>query len=970
MRKIGLIILIIAFAFNSVFTQAVKADTSDTGVPLREKNLKNNDMPKVDYDVKVANLPFYEQVLKGYQKGSYKDTDGIDIVLRPDEAKSSNGGSLPIKNDIGGNAKPALVWDDSVKWFEWTFDVPEDGLYQLYMRYYPLKGKRSPIVRKLIVDGVVPFQEALNVSFERLWVDKGKPVRDSNGDDIRPLQEEKTMWNYEGFSDSKGFYPEPFRLYFSKGKHTIRLEYVSEPVAIDSIEVKSPENIPSYDEVLNQYKAMGYKEVKDAEVKFQAEFPVLKSDPTIRAESNSDPSVEPAANGDFILNVFGDWNWRRGNQWAEWKFNVPQDGLYKISFKVGQWWGDGLPSYRQVAIDGKVPFKELEEYPFKYQRDWRMETLSDKNGKPYLFYLTKGEHTLRLTDKVGPMSEVVNAMSDLALRLSKMIREIIMVTGARPDPNFEYELDKKVPGLMDEFKDMSKDIEAQMKYITNISGQRPSVYYSFKSIKKSIDEMIRNPDLISRRLNDLNNAQTSFGQWMLDLQNEPLVIDYFIVSSPDKSIPTGRSNFLQKVGATWYNFLKSFYKDYNSVGSSTTTGKKTIKVWVAMGREWAEILRDMADNEFTPKTGIKVQINTFPAGQLNAGAVNVILLAINSGKAPDVAIGVDSQSPVEFAIRGATADLSKFPDFKDVAKWFVNGAFIPFEYRGGIYAIPCTQDFNVLFYRKDILSELKLGIPQTWDDIYSELPILQQHGMEFYYPPVLDPFLFQYGGDYYTEDYMRSALDTSEAYMAFKEWTELYTNFKIPMAANFFNRFRTGEMPLGVGGYNEYVMFTVAAPELTGRWGIAPFPGHRMPDATINRRTGSFGTTNIILQQSKNKREAWEFLKWWMSEDVQSRFGENVEAIVGVGARWNSANVAAFKSMPWKQEDLNVILEQWKQFKVQPVVLGGYFTGRYVGFAWNNVVLGGMKIRDALEDAVKQINKEMKAKQEEFSVKP
>jgi hypothetical protein len=51
------------------------------------------------------------------------------------------------------------------------------------------------------------------------------------------------------------------------------------------------------------------------------------------------------------------------------------------------------------------------------------------------------------------------------------------------------------------------------------------------------------------------------------------------------------------------------------------------------------------------------------------------------------------------------------------------------------------------------------------------------------------------------------------------------------------------------------------------------------------------------------------------------------------------------------------------------VVLGGYFTGRHVLNAWNKVVLQGTNPREALEDAIFDINKELAKKQEEFGVK-
>ena len=105
-----------------------------------------------------------------------------------------------------------------------------------------------------------------------------------------------------------------------------------------------------------------------------------------------------------------------------------------------------------------------------------------------------------------------------------------------------------------------------------------------------------------------------------------------------------------------------------------------------------------------------------------------------------------------------------------------------------------------------------------------------------------------------------------------------------------------------------------------------------------------------------------------VGEMVLSGDGREIEALLGSSARWNSANVEAFCNMPWPQEDLAVIQEMWPFYREVPVVLGGYFTGRHLNNAWNNVVIGGEPLRDSLEEAVKEINRELSMKQREYGV--
>ncbi|NLC68320.1 MAG: extracellular solute-binding protein [Clostridiaceae bacterium] len=507
----------------------------------------------------------------------------------------------------------------------------------------------------------------------------------------------------------------------------------------------------------------------------------------------------------------------------------------------------------------------------------------------------------------------------------------------------------------------------------NMTDKMPAMGNNFLTIKSQLQDMVKDPFSIARRLNDLENAQSSLGAWYLSLQSQPLFIDYMRAMDPDEDWKNKQANIFQKIYATVVNFIMSFIKDYDNVGSVLSKDveiKSTIDVWIARGMEWAELIKEMADESFTPKTGIRVDINILPANQLAAGSVNALMLAIVAGRAPDVGLGVGSGDPVEFAIRDAVVDLSQFDDFEEVSKRFLENIFIPYRFRGGVYALPETMDISILFYRKDTISKLGIKIPDTREELYAYvLPALYQNGMQFYYPHDFSHFIFQHGGDYYTPDGRKSALDTPEAYQAFKEYTEIFTSYGIPVTASFYNRFRQGIMPMGIGNFSLYMQLSVAAPELAGRWGIAPLPATRKPDGTIDRSNGALaGQCDIILKQSKKQQEAWEFLKWWTSEPVQTQFARELEAIIGAEARWNTANVESFTRLSWKPEDLSVIQEQWKWAKEIPVVLGGYYTGRYITNAWNSVVISGANVRDALENAVKEINRELRMKQEEYGI--
>ncbi|MBO9596509.1 MAG: extracellular solute-binding protein, partial [Cohnella sp.] len=783
---------------------SITTDRGSARSTLKEKYSYGSNDNRDEY-AGTSDEPRYAEIVKKYEKNNVKPASGAAIIQGADKTKIAGGSERIVERDIGGNSSEAFIWREGTDWAEWDFEVTAEGLYNIEVAYYLLPGTGKPAARSLLVDGKAPFAEAADIEFPRKWEDKGEPVINSLGDETRPSQIEISAWASMKLIDGSGLYAEPFRLHLEPGRHTVRLAFVDQAMAIAQVALVPSAVVPSYEEVKQQYRQQRYSEAT-ASVQFEAEsHTVDKSDPTIRRESSSDPAVSPNSLTHRKLNVLGGYAWRKGNQSVTWEFQVPEDGLYKIGIRVLQSWNDGLPSFRQIALDGEVPFAELLEYRFDYKKGWRLETLQDDNDVPYLFYLTAGIHHLTMTVKLGPIAPIMQSLNDDTLRLSKIIRDIVQVAGSNPDPHYDYAFFETIPGMKADIETLVQSLQLKYDQIKGMSHKLPAMASNFLTIKSQLTAMLNHPSGIANRINDLNNAQTSLGTWYLSLQEQPLMVDYFKTGPADDKWVNVRAGFFQKLRFTFVNFLLSFKKDYDRVGSTMQEHadvKSTIDVWIAGGTEWAEIIKEMADSEFTPKTGIAINVNVLPVNQLEAGNINALMLSITSGNAPDVGLGVPAASPVEFAIRDAVYDLSQFADFDEVSRWFLPNIMIPYRYRGGVYALPETMDFSVMFYRKDLLRDLGIRIPDTREELYSYvLPTLYQNGMQFYFPQDFTSFIFQHGGNYYTADGKKSALDTPEAYRAFQEYTELFTNYGVPVSANFYNRMRTGEMPLGIGNF-------------------------------------------------------------------------------------------------------------------------------------------------------------------------
>jgi ABC-type glycerol-3-phosphate transport system substrate-binding protein len=280
----------------------------------------------------------------------------------------------------------------------------------------------------------------------------------------------------------------------------------------------------------------------------------------------------------------------------------------------------------------------------------------------------------------------------------------------------------------------------------------------------------------------------------------------------------------------------------------------------------------------------------------------------------------------------------------------------------------------MLFYRKDILANL--GITKenlsTWEGIYKvALPELQKNYLSFGLAPSITNYVMllnQNGGQLYNQEGTQTLLNSSKAVTVFESFTRLYTEYLQPVSFDFANRFRTGQMPLAVMDFSAYNQLSVFAPEIAGLWEMVPLPATTRDDGTVDNSGVLNVSACVMFPYSQNKQDAWEFMKWWTSADVQTQYGKNMESIMGTAARYNSANLEAFQSVSWDENIRAAILEQSSNVLAIPEVPGGYYTSRYFDFAYRDVVNNAADVRSTLNKAVIQINSEIHNKREEFGL--
>ncbi len=891
-----------------------------------------------------------------------------------------------VYTDYAGAQK--ALYTESGSEITWKVDVPESGFYNLYMEYLAPESRGVSAERSVYINGELPFDGANNITFTRIWTDGGPVRTDNQGNQIRPTQVEAFDWQKAYFRDDMGYVAEPYLFYLEKGSNEITLVGENEPLVLRELALRGVVNLPGYEEYLAAQPSAG--EVTGFSEIVQGEESTYRSESSLYAKyDRSSPTTQPNSVMATVLNYVGGDAWRSAGQWIEWEFEVPQDGFYNIMIKGRQNYSRGVVSSRRVYLDGEVPFQEMEEIAFAYSNDWDCMTLADEEGDPYRFYLTAGAHTIRLEATLGGVGEILEALEDSTFRLNQIYRKVLIYTGATPDRYRDYYIEKNYPEVMEamdlEAKRLFKIVDDMVAY----SGQKADNIASAQTVAQQLERFCEKPQKITLEFTTFKDNITALGTAALNLSETKLDIDYIQICSPDVKPEKDRAGILSRAWHEAKSFAASFVVDYNAVGDVYDEGEDDIvKVWILTGRDQGTILKSMVDDTFTPQSGVKVNVEVVDPGAL--------LNAVLAGRGPNVVLSVGADQPVNYALRNAAEDLTQFEGWEEVLSHYTESSYEQYRLDGHIYAIPETQTFNVMFYRKDVLEELELKVPQTWQEMIEMLPTIQGNNLSIGIPtaagssatatastaiasntPDLSLYftlLYQYGGDMYTEQGTRTTVDDEAGVRAFKDYVRYFNDYGLPTIYDFVSRFRSGEMPIGISAYSTYNTLMVSAPEIRGLWDFTLIPGTEYTDENgetyIDRSdfiTGS-ATMMIATPDESLRNDSWEFMKWWAQPETQVRFGREIEALLGSSARYATANKDAFVQLSWSADDIAVLDAQWQQTVGIREVPGGYYTGRHITNAIRKVINEKVDARETIIDYAVTINDELTKKRIEFGL--
>lgn len=937
------------------------------------------ELPEISYEKQRTYTEYFTEFVEG------KAFPADRVKMTFSGCNTVDGKEVASVGEYQGKAD-TVIWDNDEGEVTFNVNVPAAGAYNIDALYYPIKGENTTTELSVLIDGESPFETATRIELPRRWHSRNPIARNSRDNETRPPQVEEADWIESPFKDGDGLYNEPLYFYLEEGEHEITLVSERANVAINSLELYQYEHAPGYsrpdDGRLSENSGAPGIKVQGENFLYtshQILFPTYDRGNYL-TEDHEGELTHPVKER---YNTVGDGTWDTAGQYMVWELDVPQDGYYKVGIKSRQDVMRGFYSNRRLYIDGEVPSQPFEQIKFNYSTDWQMTVPQDENGDAAYLYLTAGKHELKLEAIPGDIGESMQRLDDIVYEANQYYLKILMITGPQPDKYTDYYVQKEITDLLDVFQRLSQGLKDEQARIEGLSGMTGSEAETLARLADVFDRCVKKPNKIPTFISNrsIKDNVSSVSSWMRQYREQPLEVDYiellpaFDSSGRESQFTPVKEDFFKALSFAARGFVGSFFEDYTVLSDST---ENSIIVWVGLGRDQTTVVKELTESEFVPESGIDVSINLVQG---------TIMEAVLAGKGPDVAMFVGGEFPVNLAVRKLLVPLDDMQGFDEVAGRFQEKALVHYQFNGRTYGIPISRNFPMMFYRTDTLSELGItSPPETWDDLIDMLPALQRKYMQ---PGLILPvningnacspatevghtfamLMLQSGTNYYNDAQTATTFDSIEANDAFDKWTTFYTKYQFDQAYDAFSRFRTGEAPIVIQNYNAfYNQLNVAAPEIKGAWDFCPVPGTRRADGTVSHAANSGGAGFIVLKSCRNVEGAWEYIKWFTSDDVMVEYGQNVEGVMGPMGRFDTANVNALQKLNWSKSDLVQINEQLSQLDEIPITPSSYVVTRSLMNAFRSVVNENENAREQLRWYNRDINAEIERKRKNLGL--
>jgi multiple sugar transport system substrate-binding protein len=303
----------------------------------------------------------------------------------------------------------------------------------------------------------------------------------------------------------------------------------------------------------------------------------------------------------------------------------------------------------------------------------------------------------------------------------------------------------------------------------------------------------------------------------------------------------------------------------------------TLKLWT---RAYNQAQLAPIVEKWNSKGGAQIEVLYVPDNEY----VTKVSTAFATNSEPDI-LSSDVVYMPQLNQAGRFADLTAKIKGLPFGDKLIAGHIAIGSYKGKKYAVPFSADTSVLFYNKDLFKKAGLDPetpPKTWANVISAAGKIRALGDDYYgfyfsgassggFAFTWLPAIWASGGDIFNADATAATIDQPIVRDALSYYKKMVDNKYVPAGAavdsgaNWTAPFLTGKVGMIINGPSTISLLKKEHPEID--FGVALIPGK-------NGGSGSFtgGDDIAIAKRSKNIDEAWKFLSFLLSEEMQLEF--------------------------------------------------------------------------------------------------
>jgi multiple sugar transport system substrate-binding protein len=321
-------------------------------------------------------------------------------------------------------------------------------------------------------------------------------------------------------------------------------------------------------------------------------------------------------------------------------------------------------------------------------------------------------------------------------------------------------------------------------------------------------------------------------------------------------------------------------------GDQAATGGGSVQLTFASAKFFgSSTISDIVDSYNKSQSRIRVKYIELPPPSSSTEVHQQLVQQLGGGSGTPDVFTQDVIWIAEFAGAGWAMDLSRAFGTSDREEYFP-GLIDACTYDGKLTALPWFVDSGMLYYRKDLLKQANLSVPETWDDLVSAATKLTQSGtpLGFVWQGKqaevlvcdLVSFIGSFGGAMLAADGKTVQIADPPAQAAVQFMYDTINRYKITPKDVLGWDEEPSRRPFTAGQAaflrNWSYVFKIAedpkASKIVGKAGIAPLPHD--PNGKSSAALG--GYQYGVNAKTKHPEEAIAFVRWMSSADTQLRF--------------------------------------------------------------------------------------------------